>query len=133
MPTEFLEIIRESFYDELADMQFYSNLANAAPNTEVRQIIMTIVGDEYGHARVFASILGLVPPPLGPIPATAPTLVDFKQGLEAAIQGEIGAVARYSLLARLAPTQLLRLIMLNVAGDEYEHEKIWETIFTLDP
>jgi len=28
---------------------------------------------------------------------------------------------------------VLRLVMANIAGDEYNHIKIWETILTLDP
>ena len=42
---------------ELGDTAEYAELARIAPTTEQRLILMTLLGDEYGHARTFSAFL----------------------------------------------------------------------------
>ena len=45
--------------------------------------------------------------------------------MEAAIQGELGAIRRYVELAMCAPTLKVRYLLLSILGDEYAHARIW--------
>ena len=49
--------LEESLQDELCDAGFYAQIANEAPTEELRELIISIVGDEYGHARLQAALL----------------------------------------------------------------------------
>ena len=123
---EFYDLVQESIDDELSDMRDWSALAADASNAEVREIITSMVGDEYGHARVWATILSQDPPkakPQQPIGENA-----WCDGVCRAIVGELTAVSRYAQMARLAPDEQTRLIIMNIAGDEYQHFKIWTMI-----
>jgi rubrerythrin len=56
----FEEGVREAIGDELGDMSEYADLARIAPKTEERLILLSIAGDEYGHARTFSAILSML-------------------------------------------------------------------------
>jgi rubrerythrin len=45
---------------ELGDTAEYAELARIAPTTDQRLILMTLLGDEYGHARTFSAILSTI-------------------------------------------------------------------------
>lgn len=51
--------LEPSMQDERCDAGFYAQIANEAPTEELRELIISIVGDEYGHARLQASLLGV--------------------------------------------------------------------------
>lgn len=53
--------VRAALDGELKAVSEYVGLARTAPNPEIRNLIMSIVADEFGHARTFASILALLP------------------------------------------------------------------------
>lgn len=53
----FEEGIRKAIDGELGDMSEYADLARIAPNTAQRLTLLSIAGDEYGHARTFNVIL----------------------------------------------------------------------------
>ena len=111
--------------DEICDAGFYAQIANQAPTEELREIIISIVGDEYGHARLQASLLGICPPqPVCP-PACPGATGNFAQDVETAIQGELGAIRRYAELAMCAPTDKIRYLLTSILGDEYAHARIW--------
>jgi len=128
---DFMSLVWESLEDELADIRDWSYLAEIAPTAEIRQIITTMVGDEYGHARVWATILSV--DPTNPIyqRAHASATEEFCSGVYDAILGELAAVSRYAEMARIAPSEQLRLIVMNIMGDEYQHQKIWATIYQI--
>lgn len=61
MCTNYRRQLEESLQDELCDAGFYAQIAEEAPTEELRELIISIVGDEYGHARLQASLLGVCP------------------------------------------------------------------------
>ena len=121
----YLEQLEESLQDEICDASFYAQIANEAPTEELREIIISIVGDEYGHARLQASLLGVCPPDVSCPPDCPSASGDFATDVETAIQGELGAIRRYAELAMCAPTLKIRYLLTSILGDEYAHARIW--------
>jgi rubrerythrin len=128
MCADYKKQLEESLLDELCDAGFYAEIANEAPTEELREIIISIVGDEYGHARLQASLLGICPPSLS-CPAECPHATgNFEEDVETAIRGELGAIRRYAELSMCAPTRKIRYLLTSILGDEYAHARIWTAI-----
>ncbi|MCK9222379.1 MAG: ferritin-like domain-containing protein [Limnochordia bacterium] len=125
---QFRADLEESIQDELCDIGFYAGIALEAPTDILRLLTISIVGDEYAHARIQAALLGVNPPPLSTPPACPTPTGDFKEDVETAIAGEISAVARYSMLAQCAPTANIRYLLTSIITDEYGHAKIWSAM-----
>ena len=123
--ADYRKQLEESLQDEICDAGFYAQIANEAPSEELREIIISIVGDEYGHARLQASLLGICPPAVSCPPDCASATGNFADDVEAAIQGELGAIRRYAELAMCAPTLKIRYLLTSILGDEYAHARIW--------
>ena len=117
--------LEDSLQDEICDAGFYAQIANEAPSEELREIIISIVGDEYGHARLQASLLGICPPKVSCPPECPDATGDFAVDVETAIQGELSAIRRYAELAMFAPTVKIRYLLTSILGDEYAHARIW--------
>lgn len=114
-----------SLLDELCDAGFYAQIAKEAPTQDLRNLIVTIVGDEYGHARIQSALLGICPPPISCPPDCPPASGCFITDVEAAIKGELSAITRYAQLASCAPNTKTRLLLMSILGDEYAHARIW--------
>lgn len=119
--------LEESIQDELEDVGFYAQIANEAPSDILRLISTSIVGDEFGHARLQASLLGFNPPPVAP-PGESPATGNFEMDVMAAIHGELSAVTRYAQLAGCAPNPEVRYLLTAILGDELGHSKIWNAM-----
>ena len=117
--------LEESLQDEICDAGFYAQIANEAPTEQLRELIISIVGDEYGHARLQASLLGICPPDMTCPPECPGATGNFCADVETAIQGELGAIRRYAELAMCAPTAKIRYLLTSILGDEYAHARIW--------
>ena len=125
MCTNYRHQLEESLQDELCDAGFYAQIAEEAPTEELRELIISIVGDEYGHARLQASLLGVCPCEVTCPPNCPGATGDFCADVETAIQGELGAIRRYAELAMCAPTLKIRYLLTSILGDEYAHARIW--------
>ena len=123
--TNYKEQLEASLQDEICDAGFYAQIANEAPTAELRELIISIVGDEYGHARLQASLLGICPPQVSCPPSCPSATGNFNAEVESAIQGELGAIRRYAELAMCAPTLKIRYLLTSILGDEYAHARIW--------
>ena len=88
--------LEDSIQDEICDAGFYAAIANEASSDILRLIITSITGDEYGHARLQASLLGICPPPVSCPPACPPASGNFQTDVTAAIAGELSAITRYA-------------------------------------
>jgi len=120
--------LEESIQDEICDAGFYAQIANEAPTDILRELITSIVGDEYGHARLQASLLGICPPPVSVPPNCPPATGNFEADVRAAIAGELGAIRRYAELAGCAPNDEVRYLLTSILGDEYAHARIWNAM-----
>ena len=123
--TNYRHQLEESLQDEICDAGFYAQIADEAPTEELREIIISIVGDEYGHARLQASLLGLCPPEVTCPPECTGATGNFCVDVETAIRGELGAIRRYAELAMCAPTLKIRYLLTSILGDDYAHARIW--------
>ena len=104
MCADYRSQLEASMQDEICDAGFYAQIAEEAPTEDLRELIISIVGDEYVHMRLQAALLGICPPG-PPCPAECPGATgDFYADVETAIQGEPGAIRRYAELAMCAPT-----------------------------
>ena len=124
--------LEESIQDEICDAGFYAQIANEAPTDELCEIITSIVGDEYGHARLQASLLGICPPPVSCPPDCPSATGNFEADVRTAIRGELEAIRRYSELAGCAPTTEIRYLLTSILGDEYAHTRIWNAMLLGD-
>jgi len=122
--ANYREQLEESIQDEICDAGFYAQIANEAPTDILREITTSIVEDEYGYARLQASLLGVCPPPVSCPPATG----DFEVDVRAAIRGELEAIRRYAQLAGCAPNPEVRYLLTSILGDEYAHTRIWNAM-----
>ncbi|NLN86919.1 MAG: ferritin-like domain-containing protein [Syntrophomonadaceae bacterium] len=84
--------LEESLQDEICDAGLYAQIANEAPSDILREIITSIVGDEYGHARMQSALLGLCPPATSCPPDCPPATGDFEADVRGAIAGELSAI-----------------------------------------
>jgi len=57
----FPEGLRRAIQGELEAVAEYAQLAQMAPNPELRNLIISIVADELGHARILAAVMALRP------------------------------------------------------------------------
>jgi len=126
--ANYREKLEESIQDEICDAGFYAQIANEAPTDILREIITSIVGDEYGHARLQASLLGICPPPISCPPDCPPATGNFEVDVRAAIRGELEAIRRYAELAGCAPNPEVRYLLTSILGDEYAHTRIWNAM-----
>lgn len=117
--------LEESILDEICDAGFYAQIANEAPTPILKELITSIVGDEYGHARLQASLLGICPPPIATPPNCPSASGNFVTDVRTAIEGELGAITRYAGLAICAPNDEVRYLLTSILGDEYAHARIW--------
>lgn len=123
--ANYRELLEESIQDEICDAGFYAQIANEAPSDELKKLITSIIGDEYGHARLQSSLLGMCPPPVSS-PAGCPTATgDFTTDVQTAIHGEFAAIRRYAELASCAPNPEVRALLTSILGNEYGHTRIW--------
>ena len=125
MCTNYHRQLEESLQDEICDAGFYAQIADEAPTEELRELIISIVGDEYGHARIQAALLGVCPCEVTCPPKCPCATGDFCADVEKAIQGELEAIRRYAELAMCAPTLKIRYLLTSILGDEYAHDRIW--------
>jgi rubrerythrin len=124
LSLEYRREIESSIQDELADTGFYACIANEAPNSILRLLSQSILGEEFGHARTQAALLSTNPPPLAP-PEPVECSGNFIQDVTKARNGEIAAITRYAHLAAEAPTPELRYLFTSILTDEYAHSRAW--------
>lgn len=126
--ANYRQMLEESIQDEICDAGFYAQIANEAPTNVLREITTSIVGDEYGHARLQASLLGVCPPPVSCPPDCPSATGNFQTDVNTAIRGELDAIRRYSELAMCAPNPEVRYLLTSILGDEYAHTRIWNAM-----
>lgn len=59
-PADLREQIRAAIADELGAVADYATMANLVVNPTLKALILSIAGDEYGHARTFMTLLELL-------------------------------------------------------------------------
>jgi len=125
---DYLQQLEMSMQDEICDAGFYAQIAEEAPTDELRELVTSIVGDEYGHARLQAALLGICPPEVSCPPDCPSATGVFEDDVRTALMGELEAIRRYSQLAQCAPNLEIRYLLTSILGDEYAHTRIWNAM-----
>ncbi|NMA60376.1 MAG: hypothetical protein GX956_00655 [Firmicutes bacterium] len=89
--SNFRAQLEDSIQDEICDAGFYAAIADEAPTEVLRLLVTSITGDEYGHARLQASLLGVCPPPVSSPPSCPTATGNFAADVRVAISGELSA------------------------------------------
>lgn len=122
--AHYREKLEAAQLDELSDAGFYAQIAEEAPTKELRELLVSIAGDEYGHARMLAALIGFCPP-CPSCPEECPKATgDFCKDVQTAMEGELEAIKSYSQLAGCAPSMKIRSLLASILGDEYAHVRI---------
>lgn len=58
-PDEFKRMVEEAIADEISAVAMYATMANMVSNVLLKTIILSIAGDEYGHAKTWLAIYAL--------------------------------------------------------------------------
>jgi len=117
--------LRSSLDDELCDAGFFSQINNEAPTKEQREIIMSIVGEEYGHAQIQAVLLRITTPPPHRPPRCPSAPGRFEADIETAIKCELDAIRRYSWLRSRTSDPRTKDRLASILNDEYTHVRMW--------
>lgn len=57
MPEQLEQMVREAIADEISAVAMYSTMANMVDNLTLKALILSIVADEFGHARTWMTLL----------------------------------------------------------------------------
>ncbi|MGR6836338.1 hypothetical protein [Syntrophomonas erecta] len=57
--NNFKEMVREAIADEIGAVAMYATMANMVDDYLLKTVILSIAGDEYGHAKTWLAILAL--------------------------------------------------------------------------
>ncbi|CFX56867.1 Ferritin-related [Syntrophomonas zehnderi OL-4] len=55
-PNNFCHMVKEAITDEIDAVQMYAKMANMVDNMTLKTLILSIAGDEYGHAKTWIAI-----------------------------------------------------------------------------
>lgn len=123
LPPNFCAAVESVVVDELDAVGQYSALAAQTTDPVEQMVLISVAGDEYGHARTFTALQQLCtdPPPDG-FPAA------FCDQIGGIIQDELGAVQTYTAFAAATTDRVLRMVFYNIAGDEYHHLQMFEAL-----
>ncbi|MEN6327434.1 MAG: ferritin-like domain-containing protein [Syntrophomonas sp.] len=57
--NEFKEMVWEAIADEIGAVAMYATMANMVDDVELKTLILSIAGDEYGHAKFWLAVYNL--------------------------------------------------------------------------
>lgn len=129
---DFKKELEKAIQEELCAVSLYAEIADEAPCDELRELILSIVGDEYGHARVLTALLSSCPPCASCPQECGCATGCFTDDVETAISSELEAIRRYAELAMCAPDPKVRGLLTSILGDEYAHVRIWNAMLLAD-
>ena len=125
---QLLKDISKAINDEFQAIQYYTRLAELAPNKQVRQAILGIRQDEIKHFHWFAKgyldLSGKYPP----ITLGAALPSSFKRGVRDSLKDEQETVPFYRTLASQITDQQLNERFLKAAEDEHRHAQIFSQL-----
>ncbi|XJZ27999.1 ferritin family protein [Bacillota bacterium Lsc_1132] len=124
-PQKVLREIAKAINDELQAVQYYTRLAELAPNNQFRQAVLAIRQDEIKHlhwfSRVYQELSGKYPP----ITLGVELPGSFKRGVRDSIKDEQEAAPFYRRIAAQISNQQISQRFLRAANDEQRHAQIF--------
>lgn len=126
---QLLKDISKAINDEFQAIQYYTRLAELAPNKQIRQSILGIRQDEIKHFHWFTKgYLDLSSVKYPPITLAVSLPSSFKKGVRDSLKDEQETVPFYHKLASRIYDQKLKERFLKAAEDEERHAKIFSQI-----
>lgn len=58
-PNNFKQLVWEAIADEIGAVAMYATMANMVDDVALKTLILSIAGDEYGHAKTWLAIYNL--------------------------------------------------------------------------
>lgn len=133
VPTDILELIKDSVSSEREDEAFYDYLIASAPSAEDKKIIESIRNDERHHNELFRKLyleLTGVSLPKSPSIVEPEYNLPYIKGLEQALMGELSAVEKYRrILASMEDRQRYNTVM-EIMTDELKHAAKYNFLIT---
>jgi hypothetical protein len=118
---EFRRRMGEAYERERRGHEFFRRREEEEREERERFLFGLLAADEFRHAQIlFPFVFAPLAVAQEKVESHQATRADF----EAAIQGELEAIAGYAELARMAPTIAERMMFIPIIGDEYGHLRI---------
>ena len=119
-----IELIRNSVGDEKEDEMFYDTLIKQAPTEKEKEIIRSIRNDEKKHNQILRRLYyeftgGLLPRDNSK--NVANNTMKYKENLEKALFGELGAVEKYRRIMGAMPNKNSYTLLMSIMTDELRH------------
>ncbi|GIP53764.1 hypothetical protein J42TS3_27990 [Paenibacillus vini] len=129
-----LQMIKEAVQGERNDELFYDELINLAPTKEQVAIIESIRNDERGHNKMFREMYrALTGQEITGISNEQYVKVQsYKEGLQRALMGELGAVERYRNIWFGLPVGIYKDTVYGIILDELKHAAKYNYLITLN-
>ncbi len=116
--------INRAANDEYQAIQYYSALANMAPNNQIKQIILAIRQDEIRHLNAFSRSFHRLTGGYPNLTLQEPPK-SFRQGIRESIKDEGQTPAFYRSIASRTTDEPTRRRFLQAAMDEARHEQLF--------
>lgn len=119
-----IELIRNSVGDEKEDEMFYDTLIKQAPTEKEKGIIRSIRDDERKHNQILRRLYyeftgGFLPRDNSQ--NVANNTMKYKENLEKALFGELGAVEKYRRIMGTMPNKNSYTLLMSIMTDELRH------------
>jgi rubrerythrin len=129
-----LQGIKEAVQGERNDELFYDELIRLAPSREQADIIVNIRNDERGHNKMFRemykSLTGQEITAEGSEPYQP--ISSYREGLQRALQGELGAVEKYRNIWFGLPSGIYKDTVFGIILDELKHAAKYNNLITIN-
>lgn len=119
-----IELIRNSVGDEKEDEMFYDTLIKQAPTEKEKEIIRSIRDDERKHNQILRRLYyeftgGVLPRDNSK--NVANNTMKYKENLEKALFGKLGAVEKYRRIMGAMPNKNSYTLLMSIMTDELRH------------
>lgn len=131
---EAVQMIKEAVQGERNDELFYNQLISLAPTQEQVAIIESIRNDERGHNKMFREMYRAFTGQeiTGTSSEQNEGVQSYIQGLQQALQGELGAVERYRKIWFGMPVGVYKDTVYGIILDELKHAAKYNYLITLN-
>ncbi|PAQ12730.1 ferritin [Bacillaceae bacterium SAOS 7] len=119
--------INQATNDEYQAIQYYSALANMAPNNQIKQTILGIRQDEIRHFNWFSRSYHRLTNHFPNLTIATPPK-SFREGVKESLKDEGKTPAFYRSIAARTTDEATRRRFLRAADDEARHEQLFKQI-----
>jgi rubrerythrin len=129
-----LQGIKEAVQGERNDELFYDELIRLAPSREQAEIIVSIRNDERGHNKMYREMYRALTGQEITAEGSEPyqPIGSYREGLQRALQGELGAVEKYRNIWFGLPAGIYKDTVFGIILDELKHAAKYNNLITIN-